>query len=133
MRNRRRKGHTVFSKSNSGERFDRAQKIKGDSGKNLLKLLELRFDNVIYRLGIADSRVQARQLVNHGHFKINNRKVNIPSYSLKSGDVITLRDSSKRSAYFKKVLESSKKNELPGWLNVDRKTLESRGIIASWG
>ena len=70
--------------------FDRAQKIKGDSGKNLLKLLELRFDNVIYRLGIADSRVQARQLVNHGHFKINNRKVNIPSYSLKSGDVITL-------------------------------------------
>src|SRR5437588_2460502 len=80
--------------------FAEAERRPGMTGENLLQLLELRFDNVIYRMGFASSRDQARQLVTHGHFRVNGRKSNIPSMRLKPGDVITLDDGSEKTEYF---------------------------------
>lgn len=99
--------------------FDRAQKKTGDTGLNLLVSLETRLDNLVYRGGLASSRYQARQLVNHGHFLVNNKKVDIPSYQVKEGDVIKIKDKSKRSKHFKTIKEKIKQIETPGWLNLD--------------
>ncbi len=106
--------------------FDRASTQSGNIGENLLKLLELRFDNVVYRLGFADSRKQARQLVGHGHFNINGRKVNIPSYIMKEGDVIEIKERSKNFKHFKELAEKIKKHQAPGWLNLDAKSLSGK-------
>ena len=81
----------------------KAEKRTGDAGKNLLRLLELRLDNAIYRLGFASSRVQARQLVNHGHFTVNGKKVNIPSYQVREGEVIQVKERSQKSKAFKEL------------------------------
>ncbi len=110
--------------------FDRATKVEGDAGQNLLKILEMRFDNVVYRLGIAETRAQARQLVNHGHFLLNNKKVNIPSYIVTKGDVITLHKGKENKKYFKNLQLGTKAETLPGWLNFDAKKMESKVLHA---
>ena len=102
--------------------FDKANKQKGITGENLVKLLESRFDNVIYRLGFAASRKQARQLVRHRHFLINDRLVDIPSYSLSAGDVLKLRDKSKKLDTIHSSLKRVKDSTY-SWLTVDKANL----------
>ncbi len=106
--------------------FDRASSKKGDVGENLLKLLEMRFDNVVYRLGFSESKIKARQLVNHGHFLVNDKKVNIPSYTVKPGDVISIKEKSKKIKHFKELSEKLKNYQAPGWLNLDQKELKGK-------
>lgn len=98
--------------------FDKASKKEGDSGKNFLRLLETRLDNVVFRLGFAKSRNQARQLVNHGHFEVNGVKTDIPSFIVKPGQEISVRKRALKSPYFKQIAEDLKKVELPAWLNL---------------
>jgi small subunit ribosomal protein S4 len=99
-----------------------ASRTKGQSGAALLQYLEQRMDNAVYRAGFAPSRRAARQLVTHGHFMLNGRRVDIPSIRLRIGDEITLREHSKGSEYFKKLDEvSPAPSTTPAWLNVDRK------------
>jgi len=85
--------------------YDKASQMPGKTGDNLINLLELRLDNVVYRLGFADSRAQARQLVSHGHFQVNGRKLDIPSAILNAGDEVTVRENSRKLAYFKTRVE----------------------------
>jgi small subunit ribosomal protein S4 len=99
--------------------FDVAAKKRGNTEELLIQLLELRFDNVVYRSGMAASRSEARQLVNHGHFTLNGRGANIPSIRIKQGDVIKLKDKSKRSKKFANIDAKIKKSEIPGWLNMN--------------
>lgn len=102
-----------------------ASKTQGQSGQVLLRLLEQRADNVIYRSGLAVSRRASRQLVTHGHFELNGRRVDIPSIRLKVGDVLKLRDGSKKSEYFKQIDDvSPAPAEIPSWIKVDRKKFE---------
>ena len=102
--------------------FDKANKQKGITGENLVKLLESRFDNVIYRLGFAASRKQARQLIRHRHFMINDRLVDIPSYSLSAGDILKLRDKSKKLDTIHSSLKRVKDSTY-SWLTVDKANL----------
>ena len=104
--------------------YDRAEKMKGITGENLLQLLELRFDNIVYRLGFANSRKEARQFVTHGHFIVNGRKADIPSMTLSVGDVIQLKDKSKSSDKFKALTEASR--TAPNWLSVDLEKMEGK-------
>jgi len=108
--------------------FKKAEIMKGASGENLLQLLERRFDNVVFKLGLAKSRSQARQLINHGHFNIDGKSVNIPSYITKAGQVISVKDNKKGSNYFK-ALSSSAKLNLPKWLEFNFEKLQGK-IIA---
>lgn len=102
-----------------------ASRSPGQSGQVLLKLLEQRADNAVYRSGLAPSRRAARQLVTHGHFQLNGKRVDIPSIRLKEGDVLQLRDKSKKSEYFKQIDEvSPAPSEIPAWLKIDRKKFE---------
>ncbi|MDD2257769.1 30S ribosomal protein S4 [Candidatus Falkowbacteria bacterium] len=96
--------------------FERAKKKSGDAGKNFLKMLEMRLDNTVFRLGFAVSRFEARQVVGHGHLLVNGKKVDIPSYQVKEGDVISIRERSLKNAFFKKALER-KVDERPSWLS----------------
>lgn len=100
--------------------FELAEKMAGIPGENLLKLLESRLDNVVYRAGFAMSRPEARQLVSHAHFTVNGKKVNIPSYLVKAGDVIAVRESSMDSDKIKGVLEANASRPALNWLSVDR-------------
>lgn len=104
--------------------FDKASKKKGITGENLLIMLEERLDNVVYRLGLATTRREARQLVVHSHYTVNGKKVNIPSYQVKPGDVIKVREKSISSPKFKEIKEMQV--GVPGWLSVDRDKLEGR-------
>ena len=108
--------------------FEMATRKKGITGENLLQLLELRLDNVVYRMGMAMSRAEARQIVNHGHIAVNGRKVNIPSYILKAGDVIELRENSKSLTKFKYILENPTGRVAPKWLDVDSQVLKCKVI-----
>ena len=108
--------------------FEMATKKKGVTGDNLLQILETRLDNVIYRLGFATSRKEARQLVLHGHFTVNGVKVNIPSYLVEVGDVLQLKDNSKKSDKFKTVTESTASKVVPKWLEVDADKFEGKVI-----
>ncbi|MEG0770677.1 MAG: 30S ribosomal protein S4 [Clostridia bacterium] len=99
--------------------FLMAEKQKGQAGENLLRILESRLDNTVYRSGFAMSRPEARQLVLHGHFTVNGKKVNIPSYLIKASDVIALKEESKSSEKIKAILEANNKKPLPAWLTVD--------------
>jgi small subunit ribosomal protein S4 len=99
--------------------FREASRRKGLTGATLLSILESRLDNVVYRLGFADSRSQARQLVRHGHFDVNGRKTDIPSYVVGLGDIITVRDSSKSKQYFKDRTQVMEGSRTPGWLNLN--------------
>lgn len=99
--------------------FEKAERQRGITGENLLILLERRLDNVVYRLGFASSRKEARQLVNHGHFTVNGKKVNIPSMLVKVGDVIQVREKSKASPKFQELKEQAAYKAVPEWLSVD--------------
>ena len=99
--------------------FELASKKSGIVGENLLVLCESRLDNVCYRAGFGMSRPEARQLVRHGHFTVNGKKVNIPSYIIKEGDVVALTDKSKDSPKIKAVLESNEGKSIPAWLSLD--------------
>ena len=99
--------------------FDMAERQTGMTGENLLRLLERRLDNVVFRLGFASTRRDARQLVNHGHFTVNGRKVNIPSYLCKAGESLAIRKKSLDSEKFKAVLEANASRPVPAWLELD--------------
>jgi len=101
--------------------FKKATKQTGNTEDNLYRLLEMRLDNAVFRLGFAKTRRQARQLVNHGHFLVNEKKADIPSYALKLKDSITIRPKSKEMALFKNLSERLKNHEVPAWLNLELK------------
>lgn len=106
--------------------FHEAERRTGLTGENLLALLETRLDNVVYRLGLADSRAQARQLVQHGHIMVNGRKTNIPSYALRPNDELSVRSESRRTDYFKERQDLLGKRSVPNWLSLDAETLKGR-------
>ena len=106
--------------SQFAEYFEMASKRKGMTGENLLAILESRLDNVVYRLGFAMSRAEARQLVRHGHFTVNGKKVNIPSYLVSVGETIELKDSSHSLDKFKGALEANASRVVPKWLEMDK-------------
>jgi small subunit ribosomal protein S4 len=106
--------------------FQQALKHKGMTGANLLQTLERRLDNVVYRLGLADSRAQARQLVTHGHITVNGRKMDIPSYLVRAGDVIGVRERSRRNAHFRNLADKLDPANVPPWLQLDPEALEGR-------
>src|SRR4029453_13729359 len=99
--------------------FEAADRQKGITGELLLQILERRLDTVVFRLGFATSRPQARQLVRHGHFTVNGRKVNIPSFSVKPGDVVAIRETSRKAPAILHALEEGKGRGVPEWLQVD--------------
>jgi small subunit ribosomal protein S4 len=99
--------------------FETAERRPGVTGENLLRLLETRLDNVVYRMGFATSRAQARQLVAHGHFAVNGRVTTIPSVQVREGDKVEVRESSRKSEYFKNARESLRGAQRPDWLSVD--------------
>jgi len=100
--------------------FHIADQAKGVTGENLLSMLERRLDNVIYRLGFAGSRDQARQLIRHNHFQIGGRKVNIPSYQVKPGEVISLKEKSRKNALIIENIEGVARRGVPSWLELDK-------------
>ncbi len=99
--------------------FERASKQRGVTAEILVKMVESRLDNVVYRMGFALSRAQARQLVRHGHFNVNGRKVSIPSYQVKPDDIIEVRENKRNSPIFKEILEVAKERQMPSWVEVD--------------
>ncbi|MBP2033096.1 small subunit ribosomal protein S4 [Clostridium algifaecis] len=106
--------------------YDRADRKKGITGENLLKLLEMRLDNVVFKLGYGQSRAEARQLVTHGHFLVNGKKVDIPSYQVSVNDVISISDKSKSSEKFKTFAENPK--TLPAWLEGNVENFEGKVV-----
>ncbi|MGI5891214.1 MAG: 30S ribosomal protein S4 [Bacillota bacterium] len=108
--------------------FRKAEKQRGVTGENLLRLLESRLDNVVYRLGFASSRVDARQLVRHGHFTVNGKKVNIPSYLVKMGDVISVKEKSRTSPKIEAIAAALTSRTAPAWLEVDKENLVGKVI-----
>lgn len=109
--------------------FERADRKKGITGTNLLLFLEQRLDNVVYRLGFANSRPQARQLVRHGHFLVNGKKVDIPSFQLKPGDVVSIREKSRNMQVFASALEAVVRRSMPQWLDLDKDGF--KGVVRS--
>lgn len=99
--------------------YDEAARRQGITGENLLQILESRLDNVVYRLGFAASRPEARQLVRHGHFNVNGKRVDIPSYLTKIGDVISVREKSQQMERMKTLLENAESRTIPAWLELD--------------
>lgn len=108
--------------------FERAMQQKGDAGENLLKILETRLDNVIYKLGIANSRSEGRVLVSYGHFKVNDKIINIPSYNVRPGDIIKINEASRNIKMFSNLSEKLKTRETPGWLNFDIKNFSAKAL-----
>ncbi len=106
--------------------FESADRQRGITGETLLQLLECRFDNVIYRLGLATSRPQARQLVRHGHFFVNERRVTIPSYSLRVGDTVTVQNKSTKNVSIQHAIEEVKGRGIPDWLTFDGEKLSGK-------
>ncbi len=106
--------------------FEKAERMKGVTGTNLLSMLERRMDNVVYRSGFANSRAEARHLVRHGHFQVNGRRVNIPSYLVSKGDEIAVHDKSKTMARIAGSLEAVKRREIPQWIELDAAAFKSR-------
>ncbi|WP_373897472.1 30S ribosomal protein S4 [Haloimpatiens sp. FM7315] len=106
--------------------YEKAEKLRGITGENLIKLLEMRLDNAVYRLGFAGSRKEARILVSHGHFLVNGKKVDIPSYQISVNDVINVREKSKGSEKFKTFAENPK--TLPKWLEANAEKLEGKVV-----
>jgi small subunit ribosomal protein S4 len=100
--------------------FEKAERMKGVTGDNLLQLLERRFDNVVQRMGFAGSKKEARQLVRHGHLLVNGKKVNIPSYLLKAGDEVELREKSRGIAQIQQTITALEKRGFPTWLEIDK-------------
>ena len=100
--------------------FEIAERKQGMTGTNLLKILESRLDNVVYRAGFASSRAEARQLVGHGHFEVNGKRVDIASYLLRAGDIVTLCEKARGSEKFKAVIEANSAKPVPEWMDLDR-------------
>ena len=108
--------------------YEMAVKKAGITGENLLIILESRLDNIVYRLGWATSRPEARQLVRHGHFEVNGKKVNIPTYLVKANDVITIKDKSRSSEKIKDILDTTDSRVIPAWLSLDKNALSASVI-----
>ena len=108
--------------------FELAEKMEGQAGANLITLLESRLDNVVFRLGLANTRREARQIVNHGHITVNGQKVDIPSYLVTPGDVIAVREKSKNSVRIKEIVETNANRVVPKWLSMDKNTLTGKVI-----
>ncbi|MDD4699103.1 MAG: 30S ribosomal protein S4 [Oscillospiraceae bacterium] len=108
--------------------FEMAERKVGVTGENLLRILESRLDNIVYRVGFASSRAEARQLVVHGHFEVNGSRVDIPSYLVKSGDIITLCEKSRSSEKMKAVMEANSGRPAPQWIDVNRDAFEAKII-----
>ena len=108
--------------------FEIAERKQGITGDNLLKILESRLDNVVYRVGFASSRAEARQLVGHGHFEVNGSRVDIASYLLKAGDVVTICEKSRSSEKIKAVVEANSARPVPQWIDVDRANFSAKVI-----
>ena len=106
--------------------FEKAAVKKGITGELLLQFLERRLDNVVHRMGLASSRAQGRQAVRHGHFQVNGRKVNIPSYIVKAGDVVEVRPGSRENKTLLANREASAHQSIPGWIGLDRENLRAR-------
>ena len=106
--------------------FEAAERARGITGVTLLQLLERRFDNVIYRLGLATSRAQARQLVRHGHFTVNGKKVDIPSYSVREGDTISVIGRTQKNQTIEHAMEEVKGRGIPDWLSFDPNTISGK-------
>ena len=106
--------------------YEKAKKMAGVTGENLLVLLERRIDNVVFRLGLASTRRQARQLVSHGHILVNGRRLDIPSALAKSGDAISIKDTSKQSEYFKAIKDVGGHGVAPDWLSYDKENLTGK-------
>lgn len=106
--------------------YEMAPNMPGKAGDNLLILLESRLDNVVYRCGWASSRAEARQLVVHGHFTVNGKKVDIPSYLVKPGEMVAIKDKSRQSNKFKAVLEANSAKPVPKWLDVDAANAQAK-------
>ncbi len=105
--------------------FVKADRKPGQTGENLLTSIERRLDNVVYRMGMAESRREARQLVLHGHFRVNGKKVDVPSFIVSKGDVITLKDSSRKSEKIKMLIENISARQVPAWLDVDKENVQA--------
>jgi small subunit ribosomal protein S4 len=110
--------------------FHEADRAKGVTGHNLLSMLERRLDNVVHRLGFASSRDQARQLIRHNHFQIGGRKVNIPSFQVKAGDVITLKEKSRKNSMIQENLEDASRRGVPAWLELDKANFQGKVMRA---
>ena len=108
--------------------FEMASNKKGITGDNLLQILESRLDHVVYRLGFGASRAQARQLVNHGQFAVNGQRVDIPSYLVKAGDVITVRENKKENGAIKANIEANSARPVPAWLELNNETLSGKVV-----
>ncbi len=108
------------------EYYEKADRMKGITGENMLSLLERRLDNVVYRMGIAVSRAQARQLVTHAHFTVNGRPVDIASYEVKVGDVVAVKETKKASPYFEALKGLANSGKMPKWLDFDSEKLEGK-------
>ena len=108
--------------------YEMAVKMDGVAGENLIKILESRLDNVVFRMGFARTRREARQIVDHKHVLVNGKSVNIPSYEVKAGDKIEIREKSKSLQRYKDVMEATEGHLVPGWLNVNRETLSGEVV-----
>ncbi|MDR3307023.1 MAG: 30S ribosomal protein S4 [Endomicrobium sp.] len=108
--------------------YETAEKMKGSSGDNLFKILELRLDNVAYHLGLASSKRMARQTINHGNILVNGKKIDVPRYQVKAGDIITATEKYKANAVIKKLIEATSSN-VPSWLSFDKNKVE--GTVVS--
>lgn len=108
--------------------FQEADRQKGVTGENLLRLLECRLDNMVYRMGYAASRSEARQFIRHGHFMVNGKRVNIPSFNSRAGDVITIRESSRKVPAILSAIEAATSRGLPRWLEIDQKNFTCKVV-----
>lgn len=106
--------------------YEAASRMSGMTGENLLRMCETRLDNIVYRLGLATSRAEARQLVVHGHYNVNGKRVDIPSYQVKEGDVIAVNDKTKNSDKMKAIVETCGARPVPVWLDLNKETLEAK-------
>ena len=111
--------------------YEEASKTSGVTGETLLQLLERRLDNVVYRLGFANTRREARQMVNHGHITVNGKRVDIPSYQVSPGEVISIREKSRGSEHVKQILEKNAATMIPKWLELNRETLQGKVVALS--
>jgi small subunit ribosomal protein S4 len=110
--------------------FEKASQMKGITGENMLGMLERRLDNVVYRMGFGTSRAQGRQLVRHGHIDVNGKRVNIPSYTVKPGDIVSVHESSKKNPTILHAAEATAHAPAPNWLDVDRTNLSAKVVNA---
>lgn len=108
--------------------FEIAERKKGVTGENLLRILESRLDNVVYRMGFASSRTEARQLIRHGHFTVNGKKVDIPSYLVRIGEVIAVKEDSRKLSRIKELAETAAQRNVPQWLEVNAEAMEGRVV-----